>query len=157
MSRGGGGGTLRPIAPGFTPVPWGTPNPDAPGTRGPLGRPTERPGGDTPQTSALIADIKKHYPGVKLSSYRDPETQGAIRARADAKRGAGAGAWVASKYGSSHVWGTALDVQVSPKMWERFKADMRARGLRAYDEGTHIHIDDRTDLPNGPSEKRHRH
>jgi hypothetical protein len=41
-------------------------------------------------------------------------------------------------------------------MWEQFKADMRKRGLRAYDEGTHVHVDDRTDLPDGPAEKRRR-
>ena len=155
MSRGGGGG-LRPVAPGFTPVPWGTPNPDAPGTKGPLGRPSQLPAGNTAQTNALMKDILQHYPGARISGWRSPDTQASIRAGADKRRGKNAGAWVASKYGSSHVWGTALDVVVGPKMWEQFKKDMRARGLRAYDEGTHIHIDDRTDLPDGPAE-RHRH
>ena len=151
MNRGGGGGDLLPVAPGFTPVRRGEPNPDTPGTHGPLGRPKAHPTGDTPQTKALLADLKKRYPGIRLSSFRSPETQAAILG------GRKPGVWVGSKYGSSHTWGTAIDASnISPKMWERFKADMRARGLRAYDEGGHVHIDDRTDLPDGPSE-RHRH
>lgn len=79
-----------------------------------------------------------------------------MRKQAVLKHGADAARWVGSPGGSSHNWGTALDAQVSPRMREQFKADLRARGLRAYDEGTHIHIDDRTDLPNGPSEKKRR-
>lgn len=139
------------MAPGFGAFRTGTPNLDTPGTVGPLGRPSRRPVGDTPQTAALLADLKARYPGIQLSSYRSPETQQAIIGNRTP------GVWVASKYGSSHVWGTGIDARVSPKMWEQLKAAMRARGLRAYDEGTHIHIDDRTDLPDGPSERRHRH
>jgi hypothetical protein len=91
-----------------------------------------------------------------LSEYRSPADQQAIRQRVAKERGMALNdpnlnTWVAGPNGS-HTWGTALDVSISPKYWERFKADMRSRGLRAYDEGTHIHVDDRTDLPNGPSE-----
>jgi len=104
--------------------------------------------GNTPQVAALLADIQKHYPGIHVSSFRTPEQQAAILG------GNAPGARVGSKYGSSHTWGTAIDAsRLNPKMWERFKADMRARGLRAYDEGTHVHVDDRTDLPNGPNER----
>lgn len=142
-----------PVAPGFTPTPWGSPNPDDPGTSGPLGRPTDkrRVVGNSRQLNALKKDILKHYPGaVFTSEYRTPEVQADIAARSG--RGP---VWVAGSNGS-HTWGTAVDVQVSPKMWEQFKTDMRRRGLRAYDEGTHLHIDDRTDLPDGPAEKRRR-
>ena len=143
------------VAPGFTSVPHGAPNPDTPGTTGPLGRPTQMPSGNTPQTNALKSNILQHYPGATIASeYRDPATQAGIYSRAVALHGADARAWAAPPGSSSHQWGTALDVHVAPSMWSKFKADMRARGLRAYDEGTHIHVDDRTDLPNGPMEGR---
>jgi hypothetical protein len=144
---------LSPIAPGFAPVRYGQPNPDAPGTFGPLGRPSDRANvrGNTRQLNALKADILKHYPGAAITSeYRSPDVQAGIAARSG--RGP---VWVAGPNGS-HTWGTAADVVVSRKMWEQFKADMRKRGLRAYDEGTHVHVDDRTDLPDGPAEKRRR-
>lgn len=132
-------------------VPYGTPHPD--GGNGPLGRPAQMPKGNTPQTNSLKASILQHYPGAQIASeYRDPATQETIWNHAVAVHGADARAWAAPPGHSSHNWGTALDVHVSPKMWQQFKADMRARGLRAYDEGTHIHVDDRTDLPNGPME-----
>ena len=149
----GGGGGLAPVAPGFTPTPYGKPNPM--GGMGPLGRPASMPAHATAATDALRADILKHYPGANIfSEYRSPEDQAAIYARAQALHGADARAWAAPPGGSSHNWGTALDVSVGPAMWEQFKADMRRRGLRAYDETGHIHVDDRTDLPNGPGERR---
>lgn len=113
--------------------------------------------GNTRQLNALKADLMKHYPGIAITSeYRSPEVQAGIRARTEAARGADAALWAGSPTGSSHVWGTALDAVVSPKMWEQFKRDVRKRGLRAYDENGHIHIDDRTDLPDGPGEKKRR-
>jgi hypothetical protein len=113
------------------------------------------PKGNTPQTEALKHDILRTFPGAQIASeYRDPQTQAAIFAHAQAIHGADARAWAAPPGGSSHNWGTALDVHVPPSQWHAFKAAMRARGLRAYDEGTHIHVDDRTDLPNGPMEGR---
>lgn len=127
-----------------------------PGTIGPLGRPTDkrRATGNTAQVNALIADLKKRYPGIRITDeFRDAATQAAIRARVTAVRGAAAPLYVAGPNGS-HTWGTAIDAQVGRHMWEKFKADMRARGLRAYDEHGHIHVDDRTDLPNGPGERR---
>ena len=152
---------MQRVAPGFTPTPWGTPNPDSPGAKGPLGRPSAKPAGLTKQTAALKADILKHYPGARVfSEFRSEADQMAIRRAVAARRGLSLddpalNAWVAGIDGS-HTWGVALDTSVGPKMWEQFKRDMRARGLRAYDEGGHIHVDDRTDLPNGPSEK-HNH
>ena len=142
-----------PVAPGFTPIRYGQPNPDTPGTFGPLGRPSNLSGvtGNTRQLNALIADLKKHYPGIGITSeYRTLAQQAALRAGHNDPR------WVGAPGGSSHNWGTGVDAAVSPRMWEQFKRDMRARGLRAYDEGEHIHIDDRTDLPDGPSEKKRR-
>lgn len=148
-----------PVAPGFTPIRYGQPNPDTPGTFGPLGRPPNLRDvvGNTRQLNALIADLKKHYPGIGITSeYRSPEVQAGLRKRAEMVHGADAARWVGAPGGSSHNWGTGVDAAVSPRMWEQFKRDMRVRGLRAYDEGEHIHIDDRTDLPDGPSEKKRR-
>lgn len=144
-------------------MPYGTPNPDAPGTQGPLGRPVNKASakGLTPQTAALKADILKNYPGAGIfSEFRTEADQMAIRRQVAAKHGMSLddpnlNAWVAGPNGS-HTWGTALDVSVPPAKWEKFKKDMRARGLRAYDETGHIHVDDRTDLPNGPGEHTHR-
>lgn len=154
---GGGGGGLAPVAPGFAPTPWGTPNPA--GGMGPLGRPSSnaQAKGNTPQTEALKTNILQHYPGAQVfSEYRSPEHQMAVRRQVAALHGMSIddpnlNVWVAGPNGS-HTFGTALDVHVGPKMREQFKADMRRRGLRAYDEGSHVHVDDRTDLPNGPSE-----
>lgn len=127
------------------------PNPDTPGTSGPLGRPKTLPSGNTPQTKALIAYLEKKYPGIHISSYRTPDQQESIRT----SRGAKGTVWVGSKYGTSHVWGTAIDAsRIRDDLRERFKADVRAMGLRAYDEGSHVHVDDRTDLPDGPMERK---
>ena len=142
------------VAPGFATVPWGTPNPHAHGTQGPLGR-YARPDviqGLTPQTAALKADIIRRYGVAPSSEYRTHDQQAGIRARGVAKHGAAAPLWTGSADGSSHRFGTALDVPIGGKMKAHFIADMRARGLRAYDEGSHVHVDDRTDLPaNGPA------
>jgi hypothetical protein len=152
-------GPVRPIAPGFTPTPYGTPNPDTPGTFGPLGR-SPRPGtatGNTPQTDALKANILQHYPGAAITSeFRDYATQKSLHDAAVVKYGAAnANTYVADPATGSHTFGAALDVVIGPKLREQFKADMRARGLRAYDEGTHVHVDDRTDLPqDGPGGSR---
>ena len=136
-------------------IPFGTPNPTALGTHGQLGRPAQMPTGNTPQTNELKASILQQFPGAQVTSeYRDPQTQAAIYAHAVAVHGADARAWAAPPGASSHNWGTALDVSPPRQQWQQFKATMRARGLRAYDEGTHIHVDDRTDLPNGPMEGR---
>ena len=149
---GGGGGGL--VAPGFASVPHGAPNPQTPGTFGPLGRYSQPDviKGLTPQTQALKADIIKQYGIVPTSEYRTHDEQAGIRARGVAMHGSDAPVWTGGVDTSSHRFGTALDVPVPPALRARFKADMRARGLRAYDEGTHVHVDDRTDLPNGPME-----
>lgn len=146
--------TLRAVAPNYTPTPWGTPNPDTPGTQGPLGR-YSRPDvitGLTPQTQALKADILKHYGVSPTSEYRTHNEQVGIRANGVTKHGTDAPLWTGSADGSSHRFGTALDIPIGQEMRARFIADMRSRGLRAYDEGSHVHVDDRTDLPgDGPS------
>jgi hypothetical protein len=103
----------------------------------------------------LKADLQKHYPGIQIvDEFRSPDDQMAIRRRVAAQHGMSLddpnlNIWVAGPNGS-HTWGTAMDIKVSHRMWEQFKRDIRARGLRAYDEHGHIHVDDRTDLPNGP-------
>ena len=147
--------TMRAVAPGLAPsIPFGTPNPQTPGTQGPLGR-YPHPDviqGLTPQTEALKADILKHYGVTPTSEYRTHDEQAGIRARGVAQHGADAPLWTGSADGSSHRFGTALDVPIGFQMKAHFIADMRSRGLRAYDEGTHVHVDDRTDLPqDGPA------